>query len=56
MTITENLNALQLEILQEKAVRLRIASVRATTEAGSGHPTSCASAADLVSGLCFSMR
>src|SRR5712671_5937250 len=55
MAITQNLNALQLEILQEKAARLRIDSVRATTEAGSGHPTSCASAADIVSALFFAV-
>ncbi|MBI1747542.1 MAG: transketolase [Acidobacteria bacterium] len=39
--------------LREKARRLRVASIRATTEAGSGHPTSCLSAADLVSALFF---
>lgn len=31
------------------------ASVRATTEAGSGHPTNCASAAEIVSVLFYSM-
>ena len=55
MATTQNLNALQLEILKEKAVRLRIDSVRATTEAGSGHPTSCASAADIVSVLFYAV-
>ena len=35
------------------ATRLRIDSVRATSEAGSGHPTSCCSAADLVAALFF---
>src|SRR5205807_7197083 len=30
-------------------------SIRATTEAGSGHPTSCASAADIASVLFFSV-
>src|SRR5688500_5434310 len=34
--------------LEDVATRLRIDSVRATTAAGSGHPTSAASAADLV--------
>ena len=43
-----------LPFLQDKATRLRIHSVRATTEAGSGHPTSCASAAEIVSVLFFS--
>jgi transketolase len=35
------------------ATRLRIDSVRATSEAGSGHPTSCASAADIMAALFF---
>ena len=39
--------------LRNVATRLRIDSVRATTEAGSGHPTSCASAADIVAALFF---
>ena len=39
--------------LQNIAARLRIASVRATSEAGSGHPSSCCSAADLLAGLFF---
>ncbi len=42
-------------MLAEKAARLRIDSVRATTEAGSGHPTSCASAAEIMSALFFSV-
>ena len=40
--------------LQTIATRLRIESVRATSEAGSGHPSSCCSAADIVSALFFS--
>ncbi len=44
-----------LKLLQDKATRLRIDSIRATTAAGSGHPTSCASAADIVSALFFSV-
>ncbi|MGE5243801.1 MAG: transketolase [Betaproteobacteria bacterium] len=39
--------------LKNIATRLRIDSVKATSEAGSGHPTSCASAADLVAALFF---
>jgi transketolase len=35
------------------ATRLRIDSVRATSESGSGHPTSCASAADIMAALFF---
>ena len=42
-----------IQLLREKATRLRIHSLRATTAAGSGHPTSCLSAADLVSALFF---
>jgi transketolase len=40
--------------LRNIATRLRIDSVRATTEAGSGHPTSCCSAADLTAAIFFS--
>ncbi|MFQ5663476.1 MAG: transketolase [Terriglobia bacterium] len=43
----------KIELLRAKATRLRIHSLRATTAAGSGHPTSCLSAADLVSVLFF---
>jgi transketolase len=39
--------------LEDVATRLRIESVRATTAAGSGHPTSAASAADLVAAIFF---
>ena len=44
-----------LQMLANKAARLRIGSVKATTAAGSGHPTSCASAADIVAALFFSV-
>lgn len=40
--------------LKDTATRLRIASIRMTTAAGSGHPTTCLSAADIVSTLFFS--
>ncbi len=39
--------------LTNAATRLRIDSVRSTSEAGSGHPTTCCSAADLVAALFF---
>jgi transketolase len=39
--------------LEDVATQLRIDSVRATTAAGSGHPTSSASAADIVAALFF---
>ena len=41
-------------VLERVATRLRIASVRATSAAGSGHPSSCCSAADIVAALFFS--
>ncbi len=44
-----------ISLLTHKAARLRIDSVRSTTEAGSGHPTSCCSAADIVATLFFSV-
>ena len=39
--------------LQQKALGIRIDAIRATTAAGSGHPTSCMSAADIVAALMF---
>lgn len=39
--------------LKNIATRLRIDSIRATTAAGSGHPTTCQSAADLMAALFF---
>jgi transketolase len=39
--------------VQEKARRLAILSMMSTTAAGSGHPTSCMSAAELVAGTFF---
>ena len=41
------------ETLSQIANQLRIHSIAATTQAGSGHPTSCASAADIVAALFF---
>ena len=43
----------RLQGLQDRANRLRIHSIRATTAAGSGHPTSCASAAEIAAALFF---
>jgi len=43
----------KITLLQEKANRLRLHCLRATTAAGSGHPTSCLSAAELVATLFF---
>jgi transketolase len=44
---------IDIELLKGIANQLRIHSINATTAAGSGHPTSCLSAADLVAGLFF---
>lgn len=44
-----------LTALHNKATQLRIESVRATSEAGSGHPSSCCSAADIVAALFFAV-
>jgi transketolase len=41
------------ETIREKARLIRIHSLRATTAAGSGHPTSCCSAAELLAGVFF---
>src|SRR5471032_2968814 len=43
-----------IELLKGIANQLRIHSITATTAAGSGHPTSCCSAADMVAALFFS--
>ncbi|MGH7259068.1 MAG: transketolase [Nitrospiraceae bacterium] len=42
-------------LLRNKATTLRIESIRATSESGTGHPTSCCSAADIVAALFFSV-
>jgi len=47
------MNDIDTEKLQGIANQLRIHSIAATTAAGSGHPTSCCSAADLVAALFF---
>ena len=44
-----------IELLHDKATRLRIDSVRSTSVAGSGHPTSCASMAEITAVLFFSV-
>src|SRR5437764_15092228 len=47
------MNDIDTEVLKGIANQLRIHSIAATTEAGSGHPTSCCSAADVVAALFF---
>jgi len=44
---------IDIELLKGIANQLRIHSINATTAAGSGHPTSCCSAADVVAALFF---
>src|SRR5256712_13300433 len=39
--------------LKNVATQLRIDSIKSTSEAGSGHPTSCMSAADIMAALFF---
>jgi transketolase len=46
-------SAATIESIREKAKRLSILSMMSTTAAGSGHPTSCMSAAELVAGTFF---
>jgi transketolase len=40
-------------VLQNLATQLRIDSVRSTTAAGSGHPTTCLSAAEIMAAVFF---
>src|SRR5262244_3103538 len=47
------MNDIDTAALKGIANQLRIHSINATTAAGSGHPTSCCSAADLVAALFF---
>ncbi len=47
------MNDIDIELLKGIANQLRIHSIAATTAAGSGHPTSCCSAADVVAALFF---
>src|SRR5271163_3212560 len=46
-------SASAVDSIKEKARRLSVLSIMATTAAGSGHPTSCMSAAELVAGTFF---
>ena len=47
------MNSSIIKTLNRRALELRIDSIRATTASSSGHPTSCLSAADLISVLFF---
>ena len=53
MSATAIASDVSVETLSQIANQLRIHSIAATTAAGSGHPSSCASAADLVAALFF---
>ena len=53
MEQTARINQDMVQALQSMANRLRIDSLQATSEAGSGHPTSCMSAADLTAAIFF---
>ncbi len=44
---------MNIPLLKHKAYLLRVDSLRATTQAGSGHPSSCLSAADIMAALFF---
>ncbi|MFZ1204429.1 MAG: hypothetical protein WAN97_08965, partial [Candidatus Acidiferrales bacterium] len=46
-------SAATIDTIKEKARRLSILSMMSTTAAGSGHPTSCLSAAELMAGIFF---
>src|SRR5437660_10571626 len=52
-TVCRFMNDIDTEKLQGIANQLRIHSINETTAAGSGHPTSCCSAADVVAALFF---
>src|SRR5580658_5820795 len=53
MAATSQITASTIDGVKEKARRLGIYSMMPTTAAGSGHPTSCLSAAELVAGVFF---
>src|SRR5436190_16754074 len=50
-TVTPGLTARDTEFLRELGQQLRVDSIRCSTAAGSGHPTSSMSAADLIAVL-----
>jgi transketolase len=52
-TTTTGPSSPSIDAIKEKARRLSILSMMSTTAAGSGHPTSCMSAAELMAGIFF---
>jgi transketolase len=53
MTAAATPSEATIEVIKQRAKRLSILSMMSTTAAGSGHPTSCMSAAELVAGAFF---
>jgi len=53
MAVTSTISTSTIDTVKEKARRLGVYSMMSTTAAGSGHPTSCLSAAQLVAGVFF---
>ena len=51
MTVTETLASTDLEFARQLGQQFRVDSIRCSTAAGSGHPTSSMSAADLIAVL-----
>ena len=51
--MTHQISSSTLSFLSYQALNLRINSLRMTTQSGSGHPTSCLSAADMIAVLFF---
>ena len=51
MTTTGQANDVSLDVAADLAAQLRVDSIRSSTSAGSGHPTSSMSAADLLAVL-----
>ncbi|MFZ0218314.1 MAG: transketolase, partial [Candidatus Dormiibacterota bacterium] len=50
-TVTSRLSGAETKVLRELAAQLRVDSIRSSTAAGSGHPTSSLSAADVIAVL-----
>src|SRR6202050_1984892 len=53
MAATSQISASTIDAIKEKARRLGVYSMMSTTAAGSGHPTSCLSCAELMAGVFF---
>ena len=51
MTTTHSASTIGLDTVADLAAQLRVDSIRSSTSAGSGHPTSSMSAADLLAVL-----